>query len=111
MVSSSQTLLRQQDIPQSRRLMYLEDGGPEEGQPSPSSSSWSPADGSSSTPAAPLSEEEMVRRILTGYDSAQAAALSSAEGRWKYQLVPVSMCEMHLYSHLLSWTCRKMGQQ
>jgi hypothetical protein len=72
--------------------MYLEDG-PEE---SSSSSSWqpsfseSPSSGSCSSNASPLSpssaggtpltEEEMVRRILTGYDSAQASQLSTAEG-------------------------------
>jgi hypothetical protein len=69
-----------------RLLMYLDEGSNEEGQPSPSTSSWSPAaadssSNGSSTPATPLSEEELVRRILTGYDSTQAAALSSAEGK------------------------------
>jgi hypothetical protein len=82
--SSYQNLLRQYHISFSRRLMNLEDGGLEDRQPSPSS--WSPAAAaadSSDTPTTPLSEEDLVRRILTGYDSTQAAALSLEEGRYK----------------------------
>lgn len=65
------------------RHMYLEDGAEEAWQPSesPESASSSSTSSSNNPPSAtPLTEEEMVRRILTGYDSTQATALSASEG-------------------------------